>query len=73
MCIRDRHNPDLVDYSFYDYRVPYRPDRKVGWRIDYVLATPPLAKKLTHAAIDAAPRARPKPSDHVPLYADIQA
>jgi len=68
-----QHNPDLVDYSFYDYRVPYRPDRKVGWRIDYVLATPPLAKKLTHAAIDAAPRARPKPSDHVPLYADIQA
>jgi exodeoxyribonuclease III len=68
-----QHNPDLVDFSFYDYRAPFNPDQKRGWRIDYVLATPPLAQQSTAAAIDTAPRSQPKPSDHCPLYADIQA
>lgn len=67
-----KHNPDLVDYSFYDYRAPFNPDQKRGWRIDYILATPPRAKKSIASAIDIAPRSRPKPSDHVPLYADIK-
>jgi exodeoxyribonuclease-3 len=66
------HNPDLVDYSFYDYRAPFNPDQKRGWRIDYILATPVLAKKSAAAAIDIAPRTRPKPSDHCPLYADLK-
>ena len=67
-----QHNPDLVDYSFYDYRAPFNPEQKRGWRIDFVLATAPLAEKSVAAAIDIAPRTRPKPSDHCPLYADLQ-
>jgi exodeoxyribonuclease III len=67
------HNPGLVDYSFYDYRAPFDPERKRGWRIDYVLATAPLAKKSVASAIDIAPRTRPKPSDHCPLFAEIEA
>ena len=67
-----KHNPDLVDYSFYDYRAPFNPDQKRGWRIDYLLATKTLATKSIASAIDLLPRMRPKPSDHVPLYADIQ-
>ena len=67
-----KHNPELVYYSFYDYRAPFNPDQKRGWRIDYVLATPPLAGKSVAAAIDIVPRTRPKPSDHCPLYADIK-
>ena len=67
-----KHNPDLVDYSFYDYRAPFNPEQKRGWRIDYILVTAPLAKKSVAAAIDIAPRTRPKPSDHCPLYADLK-
>jgi len=67
-----RHHPELIDYSFYDYRVPFDPDHKRGWRIDYVLATPPLAARSLRAGIDSTPRTRPKPSDHCPLFADIQ-
>jgi exodeoxyribonuclease III len=67
-----QHNPDLVDYSFYDYRAPFDPGQKRGWRVDYILATQPLAKKSVAAAIDILPRTLPKPSDHVPLYADLQ-
>ena len=68
-----KHNPELVDYSFYDYRAPFNPDQKRGWRIDYVLATPPLAQKSVAAAIDIVPRTRPKPSDHCPLYVDLKS
>jgi exodeoxyribonuclease-3 len=67
-----QHNPDLVDYSFYDYRAPFNPDEKRGWRIDYILATPPLVKKCTGSAIDITPRTLPKPSDHTPLTADFR-
>ena len=67
------HNPGREDYSFYDYRAPFDPERKRGWRIDYILATAPLAKKSVAAAIDIAPRTRPKPSDHCPLVAEIEA
>ncbi|MDY0149249.1 MAG: exodeoxyribonuclease III [Kiritimatiellia bacterium] len=66
------HNPDLVDYSFYDYRAPFNPDQKRGWRIDYVLATLSLAETSTDAGIDIQPRSRPKPSDHCPLYAVLK-
>jgi len=66
-------NPELVDYSFYDYRTPFNPEQKRGWRIDYILATPPLVKKCTGSAIDITPRGLPKPSDHAPLYADFKS
>lgn len=61
-------NPDLVDYSFYDYRRPFRP-HEGGWRLDYVLATAPLAARCLAAGIDVGPRFLEKPSDHVPLVA----
>ena len=67
-----KHHPDLVDYSFYDYRVPFNPTEKRGWRIDYILATAPLARKSVESSIDIVPRTLPKPSDHVPLCAVLQ-
>lgn len=67
-----KHNPDLADYSFYDYRAPFDPERRRGWRVDYILATPPLSAQSISATIDITPRSRPKPSDHVPLYADLK-
>ena len=67
-----KHNPERVDFSFYDYRVPFHPDRKVGWRIDYVLATEALAARSVASWIDVEPRGQPKPSDHVPLVAELK-
>lgn len=66
-----KHNPGLEDYSFYDYRAPFDPARKRGWRIDYVMATAAAAARSASAGIDVEPRTRPKPSDHVPLHAEI--
>ena len=43
----------------------------MGWRIDYILATPPLADTSRDAWIDVGARALPKPSDHTFLAAEF--
>lgn len=65
------HHPEPGHYTFFDYRQPFTPDRRSGWRIDYILATPPLAGRSRGAWIDLAPRAGPRPSDHTVLAADF--
>ncbi len=58
-------------YTFWDYRIPNAYKRKMGWRIDYILATPPLAEKSTNSWIDEGPRILEKPSDHTFLVAEF--
>ena len=58
-------------YTFWDYRVPNAFKRKMGWRIDYILASRPLAEKSTRAWIDTEPRIRERPSDHTFLVAEF--
>lgn len=59
-----RFHPEPGHYSFFDYRQPRSLARNQGWRIDHLLATPPLAETCTAAEIDLAPRRADKPSDH---------
>ncbi len=66
-----RHEPDGGHYTFWDYRIPNALKRKMGWRIDYLLATSVLADKSVRTWIDIAPRMRPKPSDHTFLIAEL--
>ena len=64
-----KHRPDPQEYSFFDYRVKDAVDRKIGWRIDHVWATRPLADRSVDAWIDLGPRRAEKPSDHTPMVA----
>ena len=66
-----KHQPDAGHYTFWDYRVPNALKRKMGWRIDYILATAPVAEKSFNAWIDTQARALPKPSDHTFLVAEF--
>lgn len=66
-----KHHPDGGHYTFWDYRIPNALKRKMGWRIDYILATPPLAEKAMNAWIDTKARLLPKPSDHTFLMAEF--
>ncbi len=68
-----RHVPEPGQYTFYDYRVKDSVARGLGWRVDHVWATNPLAKKSTAAWIDLAPRTGEAPSDHTPLVAEFDA
>ena len=67
-----KHRPEAGLYTFWDYRIPNALKRKMGWRIDYIFATPPLAQKSTNVWIDLEARASEKPSDHTFLVAEFE-
>ena len=46
--------------------------RDLGWRIDYILATAPLAEKSRKVRVDRSARALSKPSDHTFLVAEFE-
>ena len=64
-------HPEAGRYSFFDYRTPQAVQRNIGWRLDYLLASPALATKATAAEIDLAPRQTPRASDHTPVWAEF--
>ncbi|MBM9594996.1 exodeoxyribonuclease III [Roseitranquillus sediminis] len=59
-------------FTFWDYQAGAY-DRNDGIRIDHVLLTPQAADLMTDVGIDHAIRGGPKPSDHVPLWVELDA
>jgi len=57
-------------YTFWDYQAGAW-NRDDGIRIDHFLLTPQAADLLTDCQIDKEIRAREKPSDHVPIWVNI--
>ncbi|MDQ5987881.1 MAG: Exodeoxyribonuclease III [Syntrophus sp. SKADARSKE-3] len=68
---RQLHPGEAGQYTFFDYRVPGAIERKLGWRVDHILATPVLAERLKRCWIDMKPRLADKPSDHTVLVAEF--
>ena len=66
-----KHYPDRQQYTFWDYRKPSSLDANKGWRIDHILATPPLAEKCSQVEVDVEPRRSKDPSDHTFLWAEF--
>ena len=64
-------HPEPGQYSFFDYRTPNAAKRGIGWRLDYLLASPALAVCAKDCFIDLAPRLAAKPSDHTFVAADF--
>lgn len=68
-----RHHPGEGNlYTFFDYRVQKSVERGLGWRIDHILVTPPLAERSLGCRIDLNPRMAEKPSDHTILIGEFQ-
>lgn len=63
-------NPDV--YTFFDYRVKDSVDRKIGWRIDHMLASQKLSELAEFCRPDLEPRKWERPSDHTPLVAGFR-
>ncbi|MGI9624671.1 MAG: exodeoxyribonuclease III [Acidimicrobiales bacterium] len=57
-------------FTYYDYTAG-RFHKREGMRIDFVLATEPVAGATQFVLIDRNARKGEKPSDHVPLMADV--
>lgn len=66
-----KHEPSAGQYTFWDYRVREGVTRRKGWRVDHILATPPLAEMSLKAWIDIEPRVAIRPSDHTVLVAEF--
>jgi exodeoxyribonuclease-3 len=67
-----KHEPGPGHYTFWDYRIPNGFKRNLGWRIDYILASPSVAEHSSSAWIDREARGLPKPSDHTFLTAELE-
>ena len=60
MCIRDR------PYTWWSWRGQAF-DNDSGWRIDYHLASAPLAQRAVRAEVGRAPSYAERWSDHAPV------
>jgi exodeoxyribonuclease-3 len=58
-------------YTFWDYQAGAW-QKNWGIRIDHVLMTPHAADRLVTCGIDKEVRSREKPSDHVPVWVELE-
>jgi len=69
---RKHHPAEPNQFTYFDYRARNPIERNIGWRIDHIWATPPLAAKSTCAWIDVDARRAERPSDHTFLVAEFE-
>ncbi len=64
------HTPGPGVYTYWDYKQLSFP-KKMGMRIDFILASPALAGRVTGAMIDREERKGKGPSDHAPVIVEL--
>lgn len=66
-----RHiHPEAVMYTWWDYRMNmFR--RKLGLRIDHLLVSASLREALDTGGVDIEARAQERPSDHAPVWVEL--
>lgn len=64
-------HPNLKEFSFWDYQAgAWQKDN--GIRIDFFLISPEIVDRLLNAGIDKKPRGKEKPSDHTPIWIEVE-
>ncbi len=66
-----RLHPEGGQFTFFDYRTKDAVTRNLGWRVDHILATAPLAARARRCTIDRELRRQPKASDHTAVLAEF--
>ena len=69
-AIAARH-PEPGNYTFWDYQAGAW-QKNNGLRIDHLALSPQAADRLADCGIDKRPRGKEKPSDHVPVWCDLE-
>jgi len=65
------HHQEAQRYTWWDYRAGSF-HKNMGMRIDHLLVSPPLARRVIASEIDReARKGKPTPSDHTPLILDL--
>ena len=61
----------IIDYDYdWDYQAGAW-QRDNGVRIDHLMLSPEAADRLVEVGVDKAPRGLEKPSDHTPIWCDL--
>jgi exodeoxyribonuclease III len=68
--IAARH-PGPANYTFWDYQGRAWA-KNLGWRIDHLLLSPRALAGLLDCGIDKRARGKKTPSDHVPVWCDLE-
>jgi exodeoxyribonuclease-3 len=63
--------PGPKHYTYWDFVIPNSLQRNLGWRIDHIYVTEPLAARAVSCTIDREARASEKPSDHTFVTAEF--
>jgi exodeoxyribonuclease-3 len=63
-------NPGERIYTFWHY-MRHRFERDAGLRLDHLLLSPDLAKRLAKANVDRDVRGKPNASDHAPVWIEL--
>ena len=69
-ALRAQH-PQLGLYTFWDYQAGCW-NKDQGLRIDHLLLSPQAADRLMASGVDKGPRGKEKPSDHTPVWCELQ-
>ncbi len=69
---RKHHPGEDGLYTYYDYRARDPIERGVGWRVDHIWATEPLADRSVASWIDLDARRVERPSDHTFLVGEFE-
>jgi exodeoxyribonuclease-3 len=65
-----RH-PEPGNYTFWDYQAGAW-QKNNGLRIDHLALSPQAIDRLADCGVDKRPRGKEKPSDHVPVWCDLE-
>lgn len=68
-AVRSLHPHDPM-YSYWDYQAG-RWQRDQGLRIDHLMLSPQAADRLVAANVDRTPRGLERPSDHTPVWCEL--
>ena len=63
--------PNETVYTFWDYR-RNRWERDAGLRLDHLLLSKKLARRLSGAGVDREVRGLPDASDHAPVWVTLK-
>lgn len=69
-ALRKKHPKETL-YTFWDYRRNRSP-RDAGLRLDHILLSKKLARRLAGAGIDREVRGEPGASDHAPVWVELR-
>lgn len=69
-AIRKRH-PDATVYTFWDY-MRNRWPRDAGLRLDHLLLSKPMVRRLRGAGVDREVRGKENASDHAPVWIELK-